>query len=134
MNDAAESDAATDSGMLFQSAIVRGTKEDLNSVVLVRRVSNFFLLVSAPQDGHMYSPVFKVHIYALKRTSSPLLHTTKLYKKAICGWHLDIYIYDVSATVGACCLSSSKEEDDMNMWCMVINWFDPNSPFASGNN
>ncbi len=51
LNDAAESDAVMDSGMLFQSAIVRGTKEDLNSVVLVRKVSNFFLLVSIPQDG-----------------------------------------------------------------------------------
>ena len=44
-------DAAMDSGMLFQSAIVRGMKEDMNSLVLVRRVSNFFLLVSIPRNG-----------------------------------------------------------------------------------
>ena len=51
LHDVAESDAAMDSGMLFQSAIDRGTKEVLNSVVLVGRVSNFFLLVSIPRDG-----------------------------------------------------------------------------------
>ncbi len=51
LNDAAESDAAMDSGMLFQSAIVRGTKEDLNLVVLVHGFFNFFLLVSIPRGG-----------------------------------------------------------------------------------